>query len=67
MGAASGEAPLSYQWRLNGADLPGATNPTLLIPNAQMSNSGEYTLVVTNILGFVSSRPPSHTIIWPVE
>ena len=40
--AASGAPPLSYQWRFNGNDLPGATNQSLLLSNVQDTNAGLY-------------------------
>ena len=52
---ATGQKPLSYQWQLIGANLPGANSPTLTIAAAQVSDSGEYTVVVTNALGLVNS------------
>jgi trimeric autotransporter adhesin len=63
---ASGDAPLVYQWQLNGTNLPGATRPSLFIASAQTSNSGDYTLVVTNGLGLVNSRRASITVFEPV-
>jgi hypothetical protein len=49
-------AQLSYQWRLNGKDLPGATSATLTINNAQPEQSGNYSVLVSNENGAVSSR-----------
>lgn len=43
-----GDAPFSYQWKKNGADIPGATNSTLIIANAQVSDNGNYTVVVSD-------------------
>ena len=63
---AAGQAPLSYQWQLNGTNLPGATGATLLIASAQVANSGDYTLVVTNRLGLINSRPATVTVVEPV-
>ncbi len=37
----------SIQWQLNGVNIPGATNNTLLIDGAQLSDSGVYTAVLT--------------------
>ena len=37
--AASGTAPLVYQWRLNGGNLTGATSSSLVLTNAQAGNS----------------------------
>jgi hypothetical protein len=46
----------NYQWRLNGADLPGRTNATLVLSNVQASDPGDYTAVVSNLAGAVTSR-----------
>lgn len=40
--------PLSYQWMLNGINLPGGTNSTLILSNVQPSQAGEYTVMVAN-------------------
>ena len=53
---ADGRPPLSYQWQLNGVDLPGATNSALLLANLQANAGGYYRVVVTNSLGRVVSR-----------
>ena len=55
---------LSYQWR-NGTNLVlGATNGLLVIPNAQTTNSGSYTVSITNAAGKVTSAPPA--VVWVV-
>lgn len=46
--AAAGAAPLSYQWLLDGTNIPAATNPSLFIPNVQSGNAGNYQLLVSN-------------------
>jgi hypothetical protein len=53
--AASGTAPLSYQWRLDGTNLPGETKASLVIADLELPNAGAYTAVVTNSLGSVTS------------
>jgi uncharacterized repeat protein (TIGR03803 family) len=40
------KAQLLYQWRLNGVDIPGATDTTLPYSNAQPTNGGNVTLTV---------------------
>jgi hypothetical protein len=51
------DSPLAYRWQFNGTALPGATNASLLISNAQVANAGSYTVVVTNSAGSVISLP----------
>jgi uncharacterized repeat protein (TIGR03806 family) len=46
-----GVAPFQYQWQTNAVNLPDATNATLLLTNAQVSNSGSYDVVVANSSG----------------
>jgi len=48
---------LNYQWRFNGANLPGSTRDTLLLANVSALNEGPYTLVVANNSGSVTSAP----------
>jgi len=47
---------MAYQWQFNGADIPGATQDTLGISNAQPANAGTYRLAVSNQVGVVISR-----------
>lgn len=49
--SATGSLPLSYQWLFNGADIPGATNPSLVISNMQAANAGVYDALITNPVG----------------
>ena len=49
--AATGDAPLVYQWRQDGADLPGQTNKTLRIGSTQPPNEGGYDVMVSNASG----------------
>src|SRR6185503_10922932 len=48
--SASGARPLSYQWQLDGTNLPNATNTILVLTNIQVVQSGAYSLTVTNSL-----------------
>ena len=52
---ATGDAPLSYQWRREGAELPGQTNRTVRIGTTQPPNEGGYDVVVSNASGSVTS------------
>jgi hypothetical protein len=55
--SASGSAPLAYSWRQNGTVLAEATNSSLTIANAQPTNSGSYSVVVSNPFGSITSSP----------
>jgi hypothetical protein len=61
---AIGSLPLRYQWRLNGANVPEATNQCLEIPSVQIPNGGSYTVVVANELGIVVSEPARLSLIF---
>jgi hypothetical protein len=50
-----GTDPLGYQWRLDGADIPGATAPALTIAAAGVPNGGAYSVQVTNAYGMALS------------
>ncbi len=53
--AVTGSAPLSYQWRRNGAPIPGASgNPFQLSP-VLATSAGDYSVVVSNPFGSVTS------------
>jgi Concanavalin A-like lectin/glucanases superfamily/Divergent InlB B-repeat domain len=45
----------AYQWKFNGADIPGATGDSLLLNNVSAANAGQYSVVVTNSVGSVTS------------
>jgi hypothetical protein len=53
----SGPQPFFYQWVLNGAPIPGANDPTYRVPAAHFTNSGSYSVVVTNGIGAATSNP----------
>ncbi|MCP5525388.1 MAG: hypothetical protein H7A47_01105 [Verrucomicrobiales bacterium] len=59
---AIGDAPLSYQWRFDGTDLPGANDPTLELAELSTEQAGTYTVVVENPVGSVTSDPAELTI-----
>jgi hypothetical protein len=61
--SATGTAPLSYQWRLNGADIPGATAPTISFTPPQEKDDGIYTVVVSNIVGALESQPARLSVL----
>jgi endonuclease/exonuclease/phosphatase family metal-dependent hydrolase len=67
---AAGTAPLAFQWLFNGTNISGASTNFYFLANAQLTNSGNYSVTVTNIAGsitssnavlIVSNTPPSIT------
>jgi hypothetical protein len=54
---AAGSAPLSYQWRRNGATIAGATSASYTTPAQSTADSGStFTVLVSNSAGSVTSR-----------
>jgi len=53
--------PLTYQWQLNQTDLPGFTNRVLVLTNLQSSQSGDYSVIVTDADG------PARSESWNVS
>lgn len=62
---AEGEPTLSYQWKLNGTNVAGGNGSALTVLNAQETNAGNYTVVVTNTYGSATSQPAFVTVIIP--
>lgn len=60
---ATGSAPLSYQWYLGSNAISGATSSTYSIPAASGANLGNYTVVVTNQGGSVTSNVATLTLV----
>ncbi len=57
-----GGTNLTYQWRLNGTNIVGATSAAYVVASAQTNQSGAYTVVVTGDLGSVTSAVSTVTI-----
>jgi hypothetical protein len=62
---ASGTEPLEYRWRRDGVELPGQTNNSLNITNPTRLSSGEYSVVVSNISGSITSGVAPVRVIVP--
>jgi hypothetical protein len=69
--AASGTAPLVYQWMDNGINLAdgpvvsGTTTPNLTLINVSTNSAGDYSLVVTNAYGSITSSVAALTVVLP--
>jgi len=70
MVTATGTAPLGYQWQVDGTNLVdggqinGATTNVLTFTNVQLTNSGTYSVVVTNVAGSALSSNAVLTVIF---
>src|SRR5207245_1341094 len=61
--AASGTAPLSYQWRKNGTAISGATSASYTTPATTTADNGaQFTVVVSNSAGSVTSNAATLTV-----
>ncbi len=69
--AASGSAPLAFQWYENGANLTdgdgisGTTTTNLMLTGVTTNSTANYTLVVTNAYGSITSCVAALTVILP--
>ena len=62
--AASGTAPLKYQWQRNSVNISGATFSSYTLSNAQLTDSGSlFRCVVTNSFGTVTSNNATLTVL----
>ncbi len=64
--SAAGDAPISYQWRLNGMNLVGETAASLSRNNLQLSQAGDYSVVTTNLFGSATSPVAKLVVNRPV-
>lgn len=56
----------TYQWRANGANIVGATNASLSLPNVQYSQNGfSYSLVASNVGGAVTNSMALTVLVPP--
>ncbi len=60
--AATGTAPLNYQWTFNGTNINNETNTTLTLNNVQFSQAGNYAVTVSNPGGSTNSATAVLTV-----
>ncbi|MCO5052140.1 MAG: immunoglobulin domain-containing protein [Verrucomicrobiae bacterium] len=63
---AQGSLPLSYQWYHDGTALSGETNPGLSISAVGVGDIGDYTVVVANSSGSVTSVVAELSLVQPI-
>jgi hypothetical protein len=61
--AASGTAPLSYQWRLNQNGISSATDSSYTHSNSQCGDPSGYDVIITNSLGSITSSVATLTVV----
>jgi Concanavalin A-like lectin/glucanases superfamily/Immunoglobulin domain len=62
---AAGSLPLGYQWSKGGTPIPGATNPSLTLASAYYTDTGDYSLSVSNAAGVTNSATVTLTVLPP--
>jgi sugar lactone lactonase YvrE len=60
---ADGTSPLHYHWQLNGANLTGATNSNYSIGSVATNDAGDYSVIITNNYGSVTSSVAKLTVV----
>jgi len=61
----TGAEPLSYQWAKDAIIIPGAINSIFSLATARTSDAGNYSVVVTNAAGSITSSNALLTITLP--
>ncbi len=61
--AITGQGPFAYQWQLNGTNIAGAIDATLILPTVQLEQSGNYSCVVSNVYGSAQSSTAKLTVL----
>ncbi len=59
----AGELPISYQWQFEGNNIADATNATLTLLGVTTNQTGQYSVLASNILGFASSSNGVLTVL----
>jgi immunoglobulin I-set domain protein len=60
---ATGMEPLAYQWRFNGANISGETNAAFVLDQLEVTDTGFYSVLVTNEAGCALSSEAKITVV----
>ena len=63
--AIMGSVPISYQWKKDGVDVPGAAGSTLTLTNVYYTSAGNYVLWATNGVGYTNTAAGILTVMPP--
>jgi hypothetical protein len=58
-----GSLPISYQWKKDGVNVPGATSATLSLASAYFTDAGSYVLWATNGVGYTNTAAATLTVL----
>ena len=58
---------IGYQWRRNGSNINAATNSSFTINSVQAADAGDYTVVLTNSYGSVTSSIANLNVLFPPQ
>ena len=61
----AGSGPFTYQWQKNGVNVSGATGSSLAFSGAQLTDAGNYTVIVTDSGGSTTSNTAVLTVNAP--
>ncbi len=59
---ATGDAPITYQWKLNGTNITGATSSTLNLTSVDNLDAGTYTCYIANSCGNITTTGVTLTV-----
>lgn len=62
-GAFNGSRPISYQWKKDGVNVPGATSAALNLASPYFTDAGSYVLWATNGAGYASTTAATLTVM----
>lgn len=60
---AAGSVPLNYQWKKDGAPIPGATGSAFTNPSAAYADAGSYSVTISNAVGSIDNAPATLTVM----
>jgi hypothetical protein len=60
---ATGTGPISYQWQKNGVDITDETSSTFRIASAVKADEGDYSVIVSNIVGDYPSEEAALSVV----
>jgi hypothetical protein len=65
LAAATGLPAPAFQWQFDGANIPGAINASFTLPFVAATNTGNYSVLATNVAGSVTSSNAALSLLPP--